>query len=48
VSFEPPQLADGVSVTLRVHGREIGTGDLISIDDRLAVRITHLIGASAP
>lgn len=48
VAFEPPQIADGVSVTLRVNGRAIGTGDLISIDDRLAVRVTHLTGASTP
>lgn len=46
VTFEPPQAATGATVTLTVNGRDIGHGDLISVDDRLAVRITHLIGAN--
>lgn len=45
VTFEPPQAAAGATVTLTVNGRDIGHGDLIGVDDRLAVRITHLIGA---
>lgn len=47
VTFEPPQAANGATVTLTVNGRDIGHGDLIGVDDRLAVRITHLIGATA-
>jgi flagellar motor switch/type III secretory pathway protein FliN len=42
VPLEPPQAAAGVRVALSVGGREIGYGDLVEIDQRLAVRLTHL------
>ncbi len=39
-----PALDQGVAVTLRVAGRMIATGDLVKIDDRIAVRLTRLTG----
>lgn len=47
VTFEPPQAVTGAIVTMTVNGRDIGHGDLIGVDDRLAVRITHLIGTTS-
>lgn len=43
VALEPPPLAGRVEVTLRVNGQAIATGDLIAIDDRLAVRLSRLL-----
>ncbi len=43
VALDPPQFAGRVEVTLRVNGRAIATGDLIAIDDRLAVRLSRLL-----
>src|SRR5262249_48735880 len=40
VSLEPPAVNDGVEVTIRANGQVIGTGDLVRIDDRVAVRLT--------
>jgi type III secretion protein Q len=37
-----PALGDGLEVTIRAGGDVIGQGDLVRIDDRLAVRITRL------
>ena len=42
VDFQPPELADGVEVTIRANGDVIGSGDLVRIDHRVAVRITRL------
>lgn len=43
VPLDPPALQDRVEVTLRANGRTIATGDLIAIDDRLAVRLSKLL-----
>jgi type III secretion system YscQ/HrcQ family protein len=43
VALDPPPRADGVEVTLRANGRVIGIGDLVRIDDRLAVRLSRLL-----
>jgi flagellar motor switch/type III secretory pathway protein FliN len=43
VMLDPPASADGIEVTLRVNGQIIGTGDLIRIDDRIAIRLTRLV-----
>jgi type III secretion system YscQ/HrcQ family protein len=45
VELDPPSRADGVEVTLRANGQVIGTGDLVRIDDRLAVRLSRLLFA---
>jgi flagellar motor switch/type III secretory pathway protein FliN len=36
-----PTLSDGVEVTIRANGDVVGQGDLVRIDDRIAVRITR-------
>ena len=43
IKLAPPALADGVEVTLRCNNQIIATGDLVRIDDRLAVRVTRLV-----
>lgn len=42
VGLPPSVLAEGVAVTLRVNGRSVGTGDLVQIDGRVAVRLTDV------
>lgn len=42
VALSPPPRGEGAAVTLRANGQVIGTGDLVKIDDRLAVRISQL------
>jgi type III secretion system YscQ/HrcQ family protein len=42
VALDMPAAADGVEVTIRVNGQFVGTGDLVRVDDRFAVRLTHL------
>lgn len=42
VVLPEPLTRDEPCVTLRVNGRAVGTGDLVRIDDRLAVRIARL------
>lgn len=42
VGLPPSALAEGVAVTLRVNGRPVGTGDLVRIDGRVAVRLTDV------
>lgn len=37
-----PDRAAGVEVTIRANGAVVGLGDLVKIDDRLAVRLTRL------
>lgn len=41
VDLALPAVADGVEVTIRVNGDVVGQGDLVRIDDRIAVRITR-------
>ena len=43
IHLDPPAIAEGMEVTIRAHGSIVGTGDLVRIDDRIAVRITRLI-----
>ncbi len=42
VALQPAALREGVEVTLRSNGRVIGTGDLVTVDGRVAVRIASL------
>jgi flagellar motor switch/type III secretory pathway protein FliN len=42
VALQPPAVGEGVEVTLRANGRVVGTGDLVRVDDRVAVRIARL------
>lgn len=42
VDIGVPAIGDGLEVTIRAGGDVIGQGDLVRIDDRLAVRITRL------
>jgi type III secretion system YscQ/HrcQ family protein len=44
VEMEPPRAAENVAVGIRVNGRLIGSGDLVRLGDRLAVRIGSLTG----
>lgn len=46
VQLDPPPATDGVEVSVRANGRVIGNGDLIRIDDRMAVRLTRLTTSS--
>lgn len=43
ISLDPPIATEGLEVTIRANGDAIGTGDLVKIDDRVAVRITRLL-----
>lgn len=43
VPIDVPDTGDGLEVTIRADGDVIGQGDLVRIDDRLAVRITRLL-----
>lgn len=43
VKLAPPALADGVEVTLRCNNQIIAVGELMRIDERLAVRLTRLV-----
>ncbi|WAJ30522.1 FliM/FliN family flagellar motor switch protein [Antarcticirhabdus aurantiaca] len=42
VELGSPTLDNGIPVTIRVNGDLVGSGDLVRIDDRVAVRITRL------
>ncbi len=42
VDIGVPAIGDGLEVTIRAGGNVIGQGDLVRIDERLAVRITRL------
>lgn len=42
VALRPPEAHEGVAVVLRANGRAIGAGEIVRIDDRLAVRVTRL------
>jgi flagellar motor switch/type III secretory pathway protein FliN len=43
VPLEPPAAEDGVEVTVRANGQIVATGDLVRIDDRIAVRLNRLV-----
>lgn len=43
VDLDPPALADGVAVTIRANGDVVGAGDLVRLDDRIAVRVTRFL-----
>jgi len=43
VGLSPPELKAGIEVTLRINSRAIAVGDLVLIDNRLAVRITRML-----
>ncbi|MGV8939889.1 MAG: FliM/FliN family flagellar motor switch protein [Allorhizobium sp.] len=43
VQMEQPALDAGVTVTIRINGQAVGTGDIVRIDNRIGVRITRLI-----
>lgn len=47
VGFDLPRPGDGLAVTIKVAGTPVGTGDLVRIENRLAVRITALWGAKS-
>ncbi len=47
LALDLPRPDEGLAVTIRVGGTPVGTGDLVRIEDRLAVRITALWGAKA-
>lgn len=42
VPMKLPVRAGGVEVTIRANGAVVGSGDLVQIDDRFAVRITRI------
>lgn len=42
VLIQPPALNENVEVTIRANGQVVGIGDLVRIDDRMAVRLTRL------
>lgn len=42
VPLEVPMARDGIEVTIRANGQIVGTGDLVRIDDRIAVRLNRL------
>lgn len=42
IPLNPPVASDGVEVTVRANGQIVGVGDLVQIDDRVAVRLTRL------
>ncbi len=42
VPLERPVREPGIEVTIRANGKAIGVGDLVEIDDRLAIRLTRL------
>jgi flagellar motor switch/type III secretory pathway protein FliN len=46
VELGTPATENGLEVTIRVNGEIIGQGDLVRIDDRLAVRINRLLLAA--
>jgi type III secretion system YscQ/HrcQ family protein len=43
VALQPPAMHGAVEVTVRANGQVVAIGDLVRIDDRLAVRLTRLI-----
>jgi flagellar motor switch/type III secretory pathway protein FliN len=48
VELDPPRLNGDVEVKIHVNGQYFGRGDLVRIDDRLAVRISRLETDPAP
>ena len=45
VALDAPARAEGVEVTLRVNGKAIGTGELVRIDERYAIRLSQVLFA---
>lgn len=43
IELDPVGIVEGMEVTIRANGSIVGSGDLVMIDDRIAVRITRLI-----
>jgi flagellar motor switch/type III secretory pathway protein FliN len=43
VELEPPSLANEPEITIRINDQEVAKGDLVRINDRLAVRVTRLL-----
>jgi flagellar motor switch/type III secretory pathway protein FliN len=43
VVIDPPEINDEITVTIRANGKKIAIGDLVKIDERLAVRLTRLL-----
>jgi flagellar motor switch/type III secretory pathway protein FliN len=43
IDLDPVGITEGMEVTIRAQGSIVGSGDLVKIDDRIAVRITRLI-----
>lgn len=43
IHLDAPDISEGMEVTIRAHGSIVGSGDLVRIDDRIAVRATRLI-----
>ena len=41
VALDEPALSGSVSLTIRINGMAVGSGDLVRIDERLAVRINQ-------
>lgn len=42
VALDLPAPKEGIEITVRANGEVIGTGDLVRLDDRVAVRLTRL------
>ena len=45
IDLSVPDLEAGMAVSVRANGRNIATGNLVRIDDRLAVRVSGLAGS---
>jgi flagellar motor switch/type III secretory pathway protein FliN len=43
VLLDPPQLSETVEINIRANGQLLASGDLVRIDDRLAVKVTRLL-----
>lgn len=43
IDLDLPTVTEGMEVTIRANGDVIGSGDLVRIDDRIAVRLTRLV-----
>lgn len=46
VQMDPPSPTDGVAVTIRANGEVVGAGEIVRIDDRIAVRVTRFLARS--
>lgn len=48
VALDPPQLSEDIEVKIRANGHLLGVGDLVRIDDRIAVRISDIRNSELP